>query len=394
MSEKKFLKTRDRRNTNCSKWDGVGEIFGKEDLLPLWVADMDFECPECIQESLHKYVNEGIYGYYLTPKEYYESFINWQKRRNQFEINSEWIRYSTGIVTALYWFINILSNPKDSVLILTPCYYPFMDAVIDTGRTLVKSELVKDENDYYTIDFDDFENKIVENDVKVFLLCSPHNPVGRCWKKEELRKLVDICKKYNVYIVSDEIHSDLIMPGNKHIVTYNIASDYEDHIVTAMSGSKTFNLAGTSNSYIIIKDLEIRKKFDQFIKNIRVIRGASFGYVAQEAGFRGGEAWLEEVIDQIHENYEYLKEQLSFRLPKAKITPLEATYLTWVDLGEYVCGEEIIDKVVNECKLGVDFGAWFLSKERNIPDTHIRINIATSKENIEEAIKRLVENLA
>lgn len=394
MSEKKFLKTRDRRNTNCSKWDGVGEIFGKEDLLPLWVADMDFECPECIQESLHKYVNEGIYGYYLTPKEYYESFINWQKRRNQFEINSEWIRYSTGIVTALYWFVNILSNPKDSVLILTPCYYPFMDAVIDTGRTLVKSELVKDENDYYTIDFDDFESKIVENDVKVFLLCSPHNPVGRCWKKEELRKLVDICKKYNVYIVSDEIHSDLIMPGNKHIVTYNIASDYEDHIVTAMSGSKTFNLAGTSNSYIIIKDLEIRKKFDQFIKNIRVIRGASFGYVAQEAGFRGGEAWLEEVIDQIHENYEYLKEQLSFRLPKAKITPLEATYLTWVDLGEYVCGEEIIDKVVNECKLGVDFGAWFLSKERNIPDTHIRINIATSKENIEEAIKRLVENLA
>lgn len=387
------IRVPERRGTDCSKWDGVKAIFGRDDVLPLWVADMDFECPACVKEALHRKVEEGIFGYYVVPEEYYASFINWQQRRNQFMIQKQWIRYSPGVVTALYWFIQILSNPGDSCMILTPCYYPFMDAVLDTGRKLVSSRLLEDSNYHYGIDFQDFEEKIIANDVKVFLLCSPHNPVGRCFTREELKEIIRICKKHEVYIVSDEIHSDLIMPGNKHLVTLTVEPSYADHIVTAMSGSKTFNLAGTSNSYLIIENEQIRQRLDEFIKKIRVIRGAALGYVAQEAAFKGGEKWLEEVILKIASNYAYLKQELAKRLPLVHLTPLEATYLTWLDLGAYVASEEIEDVVINRCRLGVDFGSWFLSKERNIPDSHIRINLATSRENIEEAIRRLEHGL-
>lgn len=378
----------DRRNTNCNKWDGQTTMFGEEGLLAMWVADMDFQVPQCVKEALQKYVESGVYGYYKIPDAYYQAFINWEKEQHGYEVKKEWMRFSPGVVAGFHWLVQILTDPKDAVIVNTPVYYPFFNAVRNNDRTLICSDLVN-ENGVYTIDFADFERKIVENSVKLFILCSPHNPVGRVWKKEELKKLFNICKKHKVLVVSDEIHQDLVYGENTHIPSLSVG-DYDHMMISLTAPSKTFNIAGAQNSILVIPDEELRKKWDQYTQGNCVTNGNAFGYVAAQAAYAGGADWLESAKAQIYENYKYLKTRLKEKLPEIIVTPLEGTYLCWVDLAAYVSSSQMKEIIQKKCRLAVDYGDWFGGESFG---TCIRINLATSSENVKTAVDTLVENL-
>lgn len=384
MEELKYV---DRRGTNCGKWDALEENFGAKDLLAMWVADMDFEVPACVKEALHKYVETGVIGYYKIPDSYYEAFINWEERHHGLKVEKEWIRFSPGVVSAFHWIVKFMTQPGDAVIVMTPVYYPFFAAVEKNGRRLITSELINTKG-VYTIDFVDFEQKIVENQVKLFILCSPHNPIGRVWKEEELQKIFEICRKHKVFVIADEIHQDLIYNGRHNIPAYTIG-DYQDMMIAITAPSKTFNLAGAQNSIVMIADENLRAKWDEFVTGIRVVSGNSFGYVAAEAAYKGGEAWWQAVTEQIYRNYKRLKEILNEHLPEVVVSPLEGTYLAWVDLRECAKAEDIEKIVLDRCKLAVDFGDWFGGEPYK---GFIRINLATSMENVEIAAKSLVEH--
>lgn len=378
----------DRRNSNCNKWDGQKKMFQEEGLHAMWVADMDFRVPECVVNALKKYVEFGVYGYYKIPDEYYEAFINWEKERHGYEVKKEWIRFSPGVVAGFHWLVQILTDEKDAVIVNTPVYYPFLDAVKNNHRTLICSDL-KNENGIYTIDFDDFEKKITEHNVKLFILCSPHNPAGRVWKEEELKRLFEICKKHHVYVISDEIHQDLVFGENKHIPSLAVG-DYDEMMISIAAASKTFNIAGAQNSMVIIPDKKLRRKWDAYTKGNRVFAGNAFGYIAAQAAYERGKEWLDLVLKQIDENYHYLKKELAENLPKAVVTPLEGTYLCWIDLKAYVSAGEIKDLIQKKCRLAVDFGDWFGGERFG---TFIRMNLATSMENVRIGVEALEKQL-
>lgn len=381
------LKYVDRRNTNCSKWDDLEGKFGAPDLLAMWVADMDFQVPECVKEALHKYIDIGAIGYYKIPDSYYEAFINWEEKHHGLKVEREWIRFSPGVVAALNWMVQIMTKPEDAIIVMTPVYYPFFGAVENNKRKLVTSELINT-NGEYTINFEDFEQKIIDNDVKLFIMCSPHNPVGRVWKREELEKIFDICNKHDVFVLADEIHQDLIYGQNHNIPTYTVNKRW-DKMVAVTAPSKTFNLAGAQNSIVMIADEGIRNKWDEHIRSMRTENGNVFGYIAAEAAYAGGEEWWIAVRERIYGNYLYLKETLKEYLPNAVVSPLEGTYLTWVDLRKCVEASEVERIVLEKCKLAVDFGDWFGGEKFK---GFIRVNLATSLENTEAAVKALIEN--
>lgn len=378
----------DRRGTNCCKWDGQNGMFGQSGLHAMWVADMDIKVPECVRKVLHDYVDLGIFGYVSVPDSYYEAFINWEQKRHGCTVKKEWLRFSPGVVSAFNWIVQFMTKEQDAVIVTTPVYYPFLNAVKDNRRTLITSDL-KEENGIYTIDFEDFEKKIEENQVKLFILCSPHNPIGRVWKQEELQKLFEICRRHNVFVISDEIHQDLVYGGHKH-VTSLLFEEYRDMMIVISAPSKTFNLAGAQNSFVIIPDSKIREKWDLYVKAIHVTGGNAFGYIAAEAAYRGGEEWLEEVKGQILKNYEYLKETLTSQFPEITVSPLEGTYLAWIDLGAYVKPEEMRDFMQKKCRMAVDYGDWFGGERFG---GHIRINLATSMENMKIGAEAICANL-
>lgn len=385
MERYSLLKYKDRRNTNSVKWDDLEEKFGRTDLLPAWVADMDIEAPECVREALTEYVNYNVYGYYSIPESFTDSFIQWMKERHGYEINPLWIRYSPGVVPAIYWIIQMLTEIEDSVALMSPVYYPFANAIRDTSRTLVDVPLVKDENGYYTMDLENFEATVQKKDVKLFILCSPHNPVGRVWREEELRNLLDVCRRNGVYVIADEIHHDLIMPGHRQI-TAAATGDYDSILITLTSASKTFNLASCQNAMAIIPNDALRAKYDAMTRRIKTQSGSSFGYVAYEAAFRGGKEWLEQAIRLIYGNYQILAKGLKQKLPEAVVSPLEGTYLAWVDLSAYLSERDTERTIRDVCNLAVDFGEWF---GRNKYENFIRVNLATSPDNVRQIVARL-----
>lgn len=375
-----------RKNSNSVKWDGMKPLFGCDDLLPLWVADMDFKIPQFIIDALKERVEHGIFGYVCVHDGYWQSFMDWQERRYSYKLKREDIRFAPGIVPALYWFVQLLTQPCDSCLILEPVYYPFMGAIKDNGRKLITSSLQSDENGYYSIDFKDVEQKITDHKVKLFIFCSPHNPVSRVWRKNEIKQLMEICKKHDVYVISDEIHQDLIMDKNLQHIPTNVAGDYADFVITMTSASKTFNIAGLRNSFIIIHNDEVRKSFDDFALKNKFQNANVFGYLATELAYNQGEEWLAELIATIHHNYKICQNWFWENLPKAIITPLEATYLMWIDLGAYIEAEETEDIIKNQCQLALDYGHWFYDGKNS---SHIRINIATSTTILQQCLGRL-----
>ena len=378
---------RDRRGTNASKWNRLSPRFTREDLLGLWVADMDFAAPACVREALHKQVDFGVFGYDVTPDAYYEAFLHWEKTYHGYEPQRAWLRYSPGVVAGFNWLIQLLTKPGDGVLVQTPVYYPFLSAATDNGCRLVENELVNTAG-VYTVDLADFERKLTEEHVKVFLLCSPHNPVGRVWRREELAAMLALCRVHGVYVISDEIHHDFTHGGHKHIPAATVG-EYDDMLVTLTAPRKTFNLAGLKNSVVIIPDEKLRKAWDSYTGKLHTATGGSFGVIAAQAAWEGGRPWLEQVLQTVEGNYELLRTELVPRKPELILSPLEGTYLAWLDLGAYVKPQEMAAAVEGRCGLAVDYGAWFGGHA----PCHIRINLATRPENIRQAIQSLADHL-
>ncbi|MBU3198120.1 pyridoxal phosphate-dependent aminotransferase [Clostridium estertheticum] len=379
----------DRVGTNSLKWDALDKRYGDKNLIPMWVADMEFKAPEVVVNAMKQRIEHGIFGYSYVPDSYYNSFINWERNQHNYEVDKKWIRFSTGVVVSLYWFVNAFTKFGDSVIILTPVYYPFHDAVKDTGRKLVTSELIN-VNGVYTIDFEDFERNIIENDVKLFIQCSPHNPVGRVWTEKELDKILSICKRYNVLVVSDEIHQDIIIGENVQIPAAIVSgAKYADNIITVTAPSKTFNLAGLLNCNIIISNEEVMERYDAYSKTINKTEVNIMGLTAAEAAYNYGEEWLKSLLEVIKHNYNHVKERLGDKAPKIIITPLEGTYLIWVDLRGYIEPNETKTFIQEKCRLAVDYGEWFGENCKGF----IRLNMATNPKYVEKAVDNIINNI-
>lgn len=385
-----LLKYVDRKNTNCAKWDGLEHSFSRGDLLAMWVADMDFEVPECVSDALKSYIEMGAFGYYIPPADYFNAFIDWERRYHGYEVKREWMRFAPGVVPAFNWLVQILAGEGEAVAVMPPVYYPFMKAVENNGRRLVEVPLLLTDAGY-AMDYESFEEAIVREDVKVFIFCSPHNPIGRVWKKDEIRRVLDICKRHNVYVISDEIHHDIIMSGHTHTPSATVSTSYDDILVTLTAATKTFNLAAVQNSIVIIPDENIRAKWDAFAQGISVTGGNAFGYVAVQAAYERGRPWFEELLGVVEGNYKYLRDRLEAELPEVRVADLEGTYLMWIDLSAYVNTEEDTQELMeNKCGIAVDYGAWFGGDKYA---GCIRVNLATSRENIETAADRIIKAL-
>lgn len=379
---------KERRNTDSMKWDNCGEKFGSKDLLPLWVADMDFEVPQCVKDAIKEYADFGVFGYYNTPFAYGDAFIRWEETYHNYHVKREWMRFAPGVVPAVNWLIHILTREQEGVIIMPPVYYPFRDAIVNNNRQIVESPLVRTEKGY-VMDYEDFEQKIMEYGPKVFILCSPHNPVGRVWTAEEIQKALDICKKHHVFVISDEIHQDLIMKGHVHVVAAT-TGDYDDILVTLTAATKTFNLAACQNSILVIPNQDLREMYDRYLNQLRIKGGNAFGYIAVQSAYEKGRDWLEEVLGIIESNYSVMKNALQEALPDVWICALEGTYLMWIDLGKYIKPEDMKHVIQDKCGLAVDYGSWFGQGENA---GFIRVNLATRQENIELAAQNIIRAL-
>ncbi|MFP4365892.1 MAG: MalY/PatB family protein [Bacteroidales bacterium] len=318
----------ERTGTGSVKYDGLKEYFGSSDLIPMWVADMDFKVPECVITALKQRADHGIFGYPVITTGFYDSIINWIKKGHDWEIKKEWILFSPGIVPALTMSVMVYTKPGDKVLLQSPVYPPFFSAIKDNKRVLVNNQLVEKEG-AYSIDFAELELKLSQ-DVKMMFFCSPHNPVGRVWSEEEVRHVVSLCRKYNVVLISDEIHSDLVYPGHTHIPAA-IAGEGNDNMIICMAPSKTFNLAGLSSAYMLIPDGRLRTKMKRFIGNLHIHYGNIFGLVALQAAYEGGGDWLAALLRYLQKNRDTVMNFFGNELPEIKPVSTEGTYLVWLD---------------------------------------------------------------
>ena len=388
MQKEKFLKEYlvERKGTYSLKWDALDKRFGNADLISMWVADMEIKAPKEVIEALKERCEHGVFGYSYVSDEYYNSVINWLKEKHNYEIKKEWLRFTNGVVTAIYCFVNIFTKVDDAILILTPVYYPFHNAVKDNNRKLITCDL-KNTDGYFTIDYEEVEKKIVENNVKLFIQCSPHNPAGRVWKEEELAKILEICKKHNVLVISDEIHQDIIMKGYKHIPSAIVANGkYADNLITVSAASKTFNLAGLIHSNIIISNAELRKKYDEEIKKINQTEINILGMLATQVAYEKGSEWLENVKEIIEDNFNYLKTELNKHIPEITITNLEGTYLVFLDLRKIIPIDKVKEFIQDKCNLAIDFGEWFGASFKGF----IRVNLATDPEIVKKAVENII----
>ncbi|MBN2285292.1 MAG: pyridoxal phosphate-dependent aminotransferase [Tissierellales bacterium] len=380
----KFDKIINRKNTNCCKWDLLGE-----DILPLWVADMDFEVCPPIKDALIEVASHGVYGYTLLPDSYYESFMDWQKKRNNWKIEKEWISFSPGIVPAINMLVRALTQTGDKVILQTPVYYPFYKAVINNGAQILKNPL-KLVNHQYEMDFDDLEEKAKDPRACLLILCSPHNPVGRVWNKEELERLGNICIKNDVMVISDEIHSDLIYKGYKHIPFSSITKEFSEISISCLSPSKTFNIAGLQISTIVIPNSKIRTKFNNVLENNFLTMPNIFGVKAYEAAYKEGESWLEELMEYLSDNLEFLYEFIEKKLPKVKVIKPQGTYLVWLDFTELkLTKNELKELMLKKAKVFLDEGYIFGAEGEG----YERINIACPRSILEEALNRIEKAL-
>ncbi|MFL9844867.1 MalY/PatB family protein [Flavobacterium rhizosphaerae] len=369
-----------RRGSNSVKWD----LAPNDEVLPMWVADMDFKTAPCVIEALQKRVGHGIFGYTDAPQAYYDAIINWWSRRHNFTIKKGWIISSTGVIAALSATIKALTETGDQVLVLSPVYNHFFDAVENTGREMVCSNLIYQDN-YYTIDFNDFEQKAAQPKAKLLLLCNPHNPIGRVWTQQELTRIGEICLKHNVVVVSDEIHSDLVYDDFTHVPFASINEDFLNYSVTLGAPSKTFNLAGLQVGNIISANAAYRKKINEKLNEHETWIISPFAVEALIAAYNNGEGWLEALKKYLWDNYVYLKDFFAAQLPQFKVLPLQATYLVWVDIstvGEQ--SQKVADNLLKNQKLWVNSGTMY----GEAGEGFLRINIACPRALLAEGLNR------
>lgn len=375
----------DRKNTRCLKYDFAVKRGMPEDVLPLWVADMDFETSSYIEDALIERVQEGIFGYSDVQTPYFEIIRDWMIRHHDWEPQEKWLIKTPGVVFALAMAVKAYTDPGDKVLLQQPVYYPFSEVITDNGREVVSNDLVLTEDGTYKIDFADFEQKIIANGIKLFLLCSPHNPVGRVWTKEELEKIGDICVKHGVTVVSDEIHNDFIWEGT-HTVFAGIKKEFADISVTCTSPSKTFNLASMLISNIFIPNQILRRKFRKEMDRAGISQLSVLGLVATEAAYAHGDEWYAAMKNYVRDNIVFARAYVEENLPGVRMIDTQGTYLIWLDFRQTGLTVEQLDhKIIYEAGLWLDSGKIFGKTGEGFE----RINVACPRAVLQEALDRI-----
>ena len=379
-----FNKIIDRTNNFSAKWSEMNKNFGSNDLLPMWVADMDFLTAPCIMEALKDRLEQGIFGYTTRPSSYNESIVNWLDNRFSWKIKKEWLMFSPAVITSISLLIQNLTQKNDKIMIQEPVYSPFHNIVELNERDLVISPLIKLDDGSYIMDYEDIEAKI--KDVKIFILCNPHNPVGRVWTREELTRLGQICLKHNVIVISDEIHSDIILKNHKHIPFASISKEFCKNTITCMAPTKTFNLAGLQSSFLVMSNPYYYEVMDRAFSTLDIKRNNAFSLVATEAAYNYGEDWLDELIKYIEDNVDFAIEYIKTNMPKLKVRKPEGTYLLWVDFNSLNVDEkDLKDALINKGKVALNSGSSFGIGG----DGYYRINLACPRAMVLEALKRI-----
>lgn len=373
-----------RRKTNSIKWEVPVINYGREDILPMWVADMDFKSPDVVVNKIKERAEHGVYGYTLKEDTHYKSIIDWVKRRHGWEIEKDWISFSPGIVTAISLSVLAYTQPGDKVIIQTPVYHPFFSCVQNNGRIVVENKL-KNIDGRYEMDFDDLENKI-DPRVKMLILCSPHNPIGRVWSAQELKRLGEICIKNDILIISDEIHSDIIFKGNKHTPVAKISKELENNTVTCIAPSKTFNVAGLMTSAIIIPNRKLRAQFVNVLDNIGLGGLNVFGAVALENCYNYGEEWLEELLVYLEDNSRFVMDYIYSNIPNVNAVKPEGTYLMWLDFRKLGINQKELNEIMIKragvlLNDGLEFGSC--------GEGFLRMNIGTPRPLLEQGLKKI-----
>ncbi|MFD0051352.1 MalY/PatB family protein [Actinomycetes bacterium NPDC127524] len=379
----------ERRNTGSVKWDRTEILFGAKDLLPMWVADMDFPSPPEVQEALISRIKHPVFGYTAPSESIYTSIINWMEKRHSWTIQKEWITFSPGIVAAIGTAINALTEPGDKVMIQSPVYTPFFDMIKNNNRTVVNNQLSLIE-DHYEINFEDFEQKL-KSGVKMVLLCSPHNPGGRIWRRTELQKIGELCLKYQALVVSDEIHGDLSHSGLNHLPLASIDSGFTENVITLMAPSKTFNIAGLQSSLIICSDTLIQNRLNEY-QHKNGFHGLNlFALTATEAAYLHGEAWLNSLLTYLQENIRIAEEFIKSELPQLRCIHPEASYLLWIDCRKLgLSGKSIQERLISKGKIALEPG------EKYGPggEGFVRMNIGCPRSTLLDGLSRLKTALA
>lgn len=387
-----FDKVIDRRGTSCSKWDADPNktIPGVEypvdrDVLPVWVADMDFEVAPEITEALAERVRHGIFGYTKVPDACYDAIIGWQERRHGWRIKREWITFTPGAVSAAHMAMQAYCQVGDTAIIQPPVYYPFYRTVHNNGG-LLSCSCLRRSGSRYEMDFDDFERRAAEARTTIFILCSPHNPVGRVWREEELERIGAICMRHGVRVFTDELHCDIVMPGYRHVPFANLNPEFAAHSVTVISPSKTFNLAGLQATAAIIPDPEMRQRFENVKARNSLSDPNLFAITAMEVAYSRGDKWLDEVLAYIKGNYDFLVEYVGKKLPKVKVMPLEGTYLAWMDFSAMESDERALQKrMLTRGKVWLDEGWIFGEGGAGFE----RVVLACPRSILKEAVDRM-----
>lgn len=373
-----------REGTWSVKYDLRKEIFGSKDVIPMWVADMDIKTPGFIISALKRRVDHEIFGYTYRPPEYYSSIVGWFGKRHNWNIKTEWICFSPGIVPALNFCTLAFTEPGDSIVVQPPVYFPFFSAVGPHGRKLVYNRLSESENGW-KMDLDSFSDSI-DPSTKAIIISNPHNPVGRVWKRDELLELAETCLKNNVIIISDEIHCDLILPGSSHVPVASLSDEISSITVTLVSPSKTFNLAGLSTSSVIISDPVLRKKFLSLTEKMHVGNGNLFGIAASIAAYTHGHEWLDSLNEHINDNVEYVTSFCRGKIPAIVPVRPEATYLVWLDCRNMkMSGKELQSFFIKEAHVGLNEGSTFGPGGEGF----MRMNVATSKSILKKALEQI-----
>ena len=383
----------DRSKNHAAKWEEMGAKFGSNDLLPMWIADMDIKTAPEIVEAIKEKADQAIFGYVYRPASYYETAAAWCEKRFGYKIDPKTLIHSPGVVPSMNMLVKMLTKEDEKVLIQIPVYPPFAASVKTGKRNLVTNELVKDKNGYYTIDFEDLEKKLSDEKVTLMILCNPHNPVGRVWKKEELQKIGDLCVKYNVRILADEIWRDLVLPGYTHTPIASLSREIENITITCFSPTKTFNIAGLQASFAVFPREEEWKAFDNELGEMDIKRNNPFSLVGFEAAYNHGEEWLSELLVHLEGNAQYVADFVKERLPEIKTVKPEGTYLMWLDFnGLNITPEEITDMLIKDAKVAMNDGASFGANGKGFA----RMNIACPRYMVEDAMARIekaVKNL-
>ena len=373
-----------REGTNSIKYDLRREIFGEGNVIPMWVADMDFNTPDFLIKALRERLNHPIYGYSFRPKEYFSSISDWMKTRHDWTVAEEWICFSPGIVPALNFCTLAFTEPGDSIIVQPPVYFPFFSAAEVHDRKLIYNRL-KEENGTWVMDYDSLIAEIDER-TKLLILCNPHNPVGRAWRREELLKLADICINRNILILSDEIHCDLVLPGFNHSPVATLSDKIAENTITCIAPSKTFNLAGLSTSSVIISNPSLRKAFNRVAENLHVTNGNIFGTVASISAYSEGHKWLEALLEYIDNNVDFVMNYCTKMIPEIIPVQPEATYMIWLDCRKLgLTGKELQEFFIKKAGVGMNEGSTFGPGGEGF----MRMNLATSHQTIRKAMEQI-----